>query len=211
MHRTLPLVVIMWAAVAGLPLAQNPASDTPVPAARAQLARRTLSRWLAPHQIAVRPTFDVNGSEPAHELAVVWQESAAVAQGEARAPGDQATAGARPVELRIARRVDSGSRMPRIRSMHIAEGQLLAAAVDAGGILRGVAVIADPRVVRAEWPGPDGVLAGRTLRLSRAEFLLPVPDDPRVVAVHLFEPRWNGEAFVLQPIAFVQVSGGADR
>ena len=208
MHATLPLAVLIWAAVAGPLWAQTQTPRPPVSAARAQVARTTLGEWLAPHQIAVPRTFDVNGSQSAHELAVVWEEPVAAERNRARATGETRDE-TRPIELRIARRVDSASQMPRLRLVQIAEGRLLAAAVDAGGTLRGVAVIADPRVVRSEWPGPDGVLTGRTLRLPRTEFLLPVPDDPDVVAVRMFEPHWNGQAFVLQPIAFVRVSGGA--
>ena len=208
MRATLPLAVLVWAAVTGPLCGQDLTARPQIPAARAQVARSTLAQWLAPNAIAVPRTFDVNGTRPAHEIAVVWEEPGAERDG-ARAPGNVTRRGTGPTELRIVRRIVAGSHMPRLRSVRIAEGRLLAAAVDASGTLRGVAVIADPRVVRSEWPGPDGVLTGRTLRLPRAEFLLPVPDEANVVAIRLFEPRWNGEAFVLTPVAFVQVPGGA--
>lgn len=212
MRAILPLIVLMSATVAGPLCAQSPAARPRVSAARAQVVRNTLSEWLAPHEIAVPRTLDVDGKQPAYELDVVWQEPGTAGRSLAQAPrGEQARGATGPIEMKVARRPDTGSHMPRLRSLQIAEDRLLAVAVDSGGGLRGVAVIADPRVVRSEWPGADGVLTGRTLRLTRAEFLLPVPDDPTVVAVRLFEPRWNGEAFVMQPIAFVQVPGGGAR
>src|SRR5512143_2174893 len=153
MRATVLLAVLALAAVAGPLGAQNPTPPPQLSAARAQGARNTLAEWLGPHEIAVPRTLDVNGRQPAHEVAVVWEEPAAGERNEARTHGEQSRGATRPIELRIVRRLDRGSRMPRLRSLEIGDGQLLAAAIDATGALRGVAIIPDPRVVRAEWPG----------------------------------------------------------
>lgn len=83
---------------------------------------------------------------------------------------------------------------PRRRSLDLAAERLFIAAVDRSNRLRAWTTIIDPRIVRAEGPGPAGTLAGQTLHLQETEFLASLPDDPEIFEVRFYEPRSNGQA-----------------
>ena len=93
--------------------------------------------------------------------------------------------------------------MARLRSLDLAPDTLLAVAIDAQNKLRSWAVIPDPRIIRAESPGPDGVLRGRILTVDQPEFSITIPDDSSIIEIRLFEPRWTGRDFALTHIARV--------
>lgn len=111
---------------------------------------------------------------------------------------------------RVVSRVRDRGKFPRLRAVELSEDKIFVAALDADGTLRGWSVIPDPRFVRSEGPGPDGVLTGQIVPVARPEFLALIPDDPKVVEVRLFQPHRSGDAFTLELIAtFVVPTGGA--
>jgi hypothetical protein len=69
---------------------------------------------------------------------------------------------------------------------------MLVAAIDKNHRLISWSIIPDPRLVRSEGPGPDGVLRGETLYFEKAEFLLSLPDDPEIVEIRFYQPRPEG-------------------
>jgi hypothetical protein len=76
-------------------------------------------------------------------------------------------------------------------------------AVDAQGRQVYRQLIADPRVLRAERPGPTGELVGETLHHATADFSVALPDDPSIVELHFYQPRWTGTGWTLDPIGRV--------
>jgi hypothetical protein len=90
--------------------------------------------------------------------------------------------------------------LPRQRAPELSSDQLLVLAVDAQQQLKGWALITDPRILRAELPGPTGELSGRVIYQSNVEFVVALPDDPAISELRFYHPRWTGKEFVLDPI-----------
>ena len=102
-----------------------------------------------------------------------------------------------PMFIVIERQQSSGI-MPRQRSSELSSEQLLVVSVDAQGQERSRYLIPDPRILRAESPGPTGELMGEVLHRSTAEFVVMLPDDPTITEVRFYHPRWTGAAFTLE-------------
>jgi hypothetical protein len=94
----------------------------------------------------------------------------------------------------------------RQRTLEIAPGRVLIAAIDRANQLKSWMVILDPRIIRSEGPGPDGTLTGQELKLDDVEFLLPLPDDPEITELRLFEPRLDGQQYTLVSVGSIAVT-----
>jgi hypothetical protein len=102
-----------------------------------------------------------------------------------------------PGPFRVLERRSITGSLVRQRDPQMTENHLLVRAVNAGGQIIDTQLILDPRVVRAETPGPSGELRGETLHLASPEFLLTIPDGSAVRELRIYHPRWTGTAFVL--------------
>ncbi len=98
---------------------------------------------------------------------------------------------------------------PRDRRPELAADRLVVVLANAEGTVLHWSSIADPRVVRAEQPGPNGVLAGAVLHRREAEFLLTLPNIPGTAQLRIYEPRWDGVDWALDPIGAVALAGNA--
>ena len=87
--------------------------------------------------------------------------------------------------------------LPRRRGLNLAPDRILIVVVDSQSRLRSWSVIPDPRLIRAESPGPDGALKGTVVLRERPQFFINVPDDPSIRELRIYEPHWNGQAFNL--------------
>ncbi|HEX8189550.1 MAG TPA: hypothetical protein VF586_14435 [Pyrinomonadaceae bacterium] len=93
--------------------------------------------------------------------------------------------------------------LPRQRSAELSPTQVVVVALDAEGRMRWCGLVADPRLLRAEVPGPDGELSGQVLYRESAEFVVHYPDDEAVAEVRLYHPEWDGEKFSLELVGAV--------
>lgn len=93
--------------------------------------------------------------------------------------------------------------LPLPRSVELARDQILVAAINGQGQLRWWSLVADPRVLRAESPDERGQLSGQVLHRSRPEFIVNIPDDAEIKALHFYQTRWTGSEFVLEPLASI--------
>jgi hypothetical protein len=91
------------------------------------------------------------------------------------------------------------------RSPELSETQIVVAAVDSSGALRSWNLIADPRILRVEAPGPNGALTGQVVELESADFNVAIPNDAAVRQLKLFKPVWDGKQFQLRQIAVCDV------
>jgi hypothetical protein len=66
-------------------------------------------------------------------------------------------------------------------------------------------VLPDPRLLRAEWPDPTGVVQGVKLHRANADFFVPVPDDSAITELRVYHPRWTGTAFDLDLVGTVRL------
>jgi hypothetical protein len=87
--------------------------------------------------------------------------------------------------------------VPSLRGVRLRPDVLFLAAVDGTQTLLSWQIVPDPRVLRSEAPGADGVLTGRTVRVENPEFTVEAPDDPAAVELRIFEPRWTGKKYEL--------------
>ena len=133
------------------------------------------------------------------ELRVSWEADKAAlpkpsAEQYRNAPGRVALSGA------VARRQGA---LPRQRSAELSPTQIVVVALDAKGHMRWCGLVEDPRLLRAEAPGPDGELTGQVIYRESAEFIISYPDDERITEVRLYHPDWDGEKFSLALVGAV--------
>jgi hypothetical protein len=88
----------------------------------------------------------------------------------------------------------------RERDPQLAVDEIVIIAVGADGQSLGWQHVKDPRFIRAESAGPDGVLSGQTLSRSVAEMVVSLPSDITASQLRFYQPRWTGQAFVLDPL-----------
>jgi hypothetical protein len=98
----------------------------------------------------------------------------------------------------------SGS-LPRRRDRQLSADQLVVVAFDAQGKRIDTQFIPDPRVLRAESPGPSGELRGETLHHATTELLITLPDDPSITELRVYQPRWNGSTFLLDLLGTINL------
>lgn len=91
----------------------------------------------------------------------------------------------------------------RQRAPRISSGKILVFALGAHGQLYHWLLIPDPRILRAEHADADGRLSGRVLHRRNPEFLVSLPEDPRVTELRFFRPLWTGKDHVLTHLATV--------
>jgi hypothetical protein len=95
---------------------------------------------------------------------------------------------------------------PRQRSLELSTGRILIVGVDRAKRLKSWTVVPDPRIVRSEGPGPDGVLTGQTLYVDHSEFLVSIPDDAEIVELRLYEPQPSGQTFKLAAAGVLSIA-----
>jgi len=88
----------------------------------------------------------------------------------------------------------------RERDPQLAVDEIVIIAVGADGQSLGWQHVKDPRFIRAESAGPDGVLSRQTLSQSVAEMVVSLPSDITASQLRFYQPRWTGQAFVLDPL-----------
>ena len=95
--------------------------------------------------------------------------------------------------------------LPRQRSPELSSTQLLVVIIDEQGEQRGWTIIPDPRIIRAETPGPTGELSGQIIYRSRAEFLVAIPEGLRFATLKFYQPQWTGMEFSLNLLGSVSL------
>jgi hypothetical protein len=95
--------------------------------------------------------------------------------------------------------------LPRQRKPQLSADQLVAIAVDATGREVDWQLVKDPRVIRAEQPGPDGRLTGQLLHRADTELLLTLPANGTLVEVAIYEPSWTGDGYVLRYLGAISL------
>jgi hypothetical protein len=68
----------------------------------------------------------------------------------------------------------------------------------------GSACCCPPRLLRAEWLDPTGEVQGVMLHRANADFFVPVPDDPAITELQVYQPHGNGQAFRPELLGSVQ-------
>ena len=142
---------------------------------------------------------DAIANSAAAEITIRWVVTAA----SSGAPADPA----RVVPLNqfeVAGRGRVQGPLQRERDPQWSADELVLVAVDAAGREASWQKVRDPRVVRAELPGPSGELSGQVLHRPLAEIVAIVPDT--AASLRIFETQWTGVQFVLRELGQVNVT-----
>lgn len=186
------------------PVLASPAVSSParlclvwLAVAASQAAAQTPPRRTAAALDAVPTVAAVAGSGPATEITFAWTTAAAAA-------GDQPIPAAafRPLnrfELLSRRRVAPA--FVRERAPELSAERLVVVAVDARGREVAWQQVPDPRIIRAEAAGPTAALTGEVFYRPAAQLVVTLPDGLAAAVVRVFEARWNGTEYLLEPLA----------
>ena len=147
----------------------------------------------------------VDGQETAaQELTVVLgagTASSTILSSQSAAPPPVASG----LDVRQRRRAVGG--FPIERHPELSDDQLVVVGLDANGSNVSWSLARDPRVVRAEVSGPNGVLTGRKLYRGSADLVVVLPDLAQIVRGVVYQPAWNGTDWQLTPIGSFAVGG----
>src|SRR4051812_5253333 len=167
-------------------------------AAQSTGGQQPLGSLTAASLSAVPPLASMSGSLATTEVTIGLS---------GRSPASPSASGSVFAEtsLQMVARRPSESGLVRERDPQLAPDELVVVAVDSNGTAIGWQHVKDPRVVRSEAPGADGVLAGQTLYRSDAEFVVAMPDDVRAVEMRVYETRWTGQSWALAPVGHVSL------
>jgi hypothetical protein len=145
------------------------------------------------------PTFAAIATAPRQtELTVRWAPAAPPA-GQPPPGGALLTSPPAPQSQRfeVLRRGAVNEAPVRERDPQVGPDDLVIVAVDAQGREVGWQRVKDPRIVRSEQPGPDGLLSGQVFYRSETELVVRVPDNVAVATLRVYDVQWNGSEFLL--------------
>jgi hypothetical protein len=89
---------------------------------------------------------------------------------------------------------------PVERHPQLSEEHLVVKGLDAQGKEIARMSFLDPRFVRAETLDTSGQLTTQSLYQESVEFVIALPYDPRIESIEIFQPRWTGTEFLLEPL-----------
>jgi hypothetical protein len=95
--------------------------------------------------------------------------------------------------------------LQRERDPQLAEHELVIVSSDASGRETSWQKLRDPRVLRAETPGPTGELSGEVLYRPEVELTVIIP-DASTTSLRVYETYWSGEQFLLRPLGLIEVT-----
>ena len=188
------LVATLLFAKAGAQEAGTKASQTEAAAGgRASLSERVRA-LLAESGVEVGSAANASAPSRSHrELRISWEADKAslpkpAAAQYVNAPGRVALSQAA---------VRREGALPKQRSAELSPTQVVVVALDAEGRMLWCGLVNDPRLLRAELPGPDGELRGQVSYGESAEFFVAYPDDESISEIRLYHPDWDGQKFSL--------------
>jgi hypothetical protein len=94
------------------------------------------------------------------------------------------------------------------RFVELSEDRLVVSASGRDGRELGRITIVDPRLLRAEIADDEGRLSSVRLYRPEADFTIALPDVPAIASLRLFQPVWDGAAFVLELVGEVALGDG---
>ena len=96
----------------------------------------------------------------------------------------------------------------RERQPELSANDLVVVVQDSSGRDIDWRIVPNPRLVRAEAPGPDGLLSGRLFERDDVELLVHIPDVLGADRIQLFSPVWTGKDYRLDPLGQIGIGSG---
>jgi hypothetical protein len=169
----------------------------PAPPPQSLTFDQLLSSVPQPPPGAGGPTVD------AQQFTVRWSGSG----GSAQAGGALPAAPPPDSRFEVTARQDAGP-MPVERAPELSRDRLVIVGTDDSGTIVSWSIAADPRVLRAELPGPDGSLRGQTFYRTSVDLLAVLPNLPQIVQAGVYQPNWNGSSWVLTLVGSFDLGAG---
>lgn len=94
--------------------------------------------------------------------------------------------------------IERAGTLPRERSVELSTDRILIIGVDQNRVMRWWKLMVDPRLVRAEAPGPNGEMQGKGHYVSSVDFSIEYPEDPQLKELRLYRVTWDGREFHLE-------------
>lgn len=104
----------------------------------------------------------------------------------------------------LQRRVAQGS-LAAERFPELSDDRLVLVSEDVAGRELDWRIVPNPRLIRAEAPGPDGQLRGGVIERGGADFSIAVPAMPRLARIRIYQPRWTETEFLLDPLGEITI------
>src|SRR5262245_30374264 len=152
-----------------------------------QTARPTPTLDAALRQAGLRVMIDPNRARTSSEFRIRWQAQAG----------------------RVVQRIERREPPPKQRSSELSPDQLVVAFLDAAGTVRHTQIVADPRLVRGEFPDANGNLRQTEFHRSDVELTVSAPGGGEPGEVRVFVPNWESGELRLVPIASIATAEGA--
>jgi hypothetical protein len=165
------------------------------PEVTAQESRRPLATL----RLAV-PMLSTLDTGALQEVTIRWTAYPGPADDLRSVAASQAVNHLRVIDYRTAR----GS-LPLQRNPRLSASQLVVVALDSSGRELGWQLIPDPRIVRAEFPGPSGELTAAVLHRAETDFLLVLPHGNAIAAVKILQPVWTGSSVVVETLGVCDI------
>ena len=108
-------------------------------------------------------------------------------------------------QFEVVRRRGVNEAPVRERNPQLSDDELVIVAVGERGDELAWQRVKDPRIIRSEAPGPDGVLRGQIFLRRDAELIVRLPDAVSAARVLVYSVQWNGTQFVLRGLGSVAV------
>ena len=134
------------------------------------------------------------------ELRIQWITST-------RSNGTATSAPARIHSFKLLEAKMTRGRLRRARRPELSADQLVVVVQARDGRELDWRLLGNPRIVRAEVPGPDGRLGGQILERDAVELSFAIPRMPNATSIRVYQPRWTGTEYVLDTIGDVSVVG----
>ncbi|HEY1304732.1 MAG TPA: hypothetical protein VGF24_14315 [Vicinamibacterales bacterium] len=125
--------------------------------------------------------------------------------------GGQATQGPRSAgtgSFKLVKQARVSGAPRRERQPELSASDLVVVVQDAYGQDVDWRIVPNPRIVRAEVPGPDGLLSGRVIERDDVELLVLIPDVPGADRIQIFSPVWTGKDYRLDPLGQIEIGSG---
>ena len=120
-------------------------------------------------------------------------------------PPQQSAPGGPLTALSLVRQTAQRGSLGRERRPELSIQHLVIVSTDRDGREIDWRLAPNPRTIRAEFPGPDGVLTGRTFESASVVFDVHVPDLPATDRVQVYQPSWSGTEYALRLLGSVDV------
>ncbi len=92
------------------------------------------------------------------------------------------------------------------RNPQLSEDTLVVSALDSEGKEITRVYIPDPRLIRSEDVDSSGNFTSKKRLYRRsAKLIIPLPDNPEIESIQIFQPRWTGTEFTLELIGELQL------